>query len=300
MTIAEALAALPPIRAGKAAPHALAERRAMTAESLKSGMWRSAPALAEAKVDEIVLAGHRALAFRATGKPLATVVHLHGGGFRQGAPELIAGYAAMLAAACDVDVVCPAYGLAPERPFPAGLHDALAVVSALIDAGAANLILAGDSAGGGIAASAAAICAAHRVPLAGLVLHSPWLDVTVSSECFERNAATDPLFSRQSAEEAAALYLQGHPATDPLASSLMGDVDGLPPVFLSVGSGEVLACDSWKYKERLEAQGIPVQLCEVDGMEHVAVTRGMELTGSQEVFAATRAFIRGLASLPAR
>jgi acetyl esterase/lipase len=276
---------IPDERPGRPAPPDLAERREMMARMLQAGTWNVKGQRSE------TLAGVRVLRHAPPAARRGRVLHMHGGGFRQGAPEMVAPFAAALAARCGVEVVCPAYRLAPEHPFPAGLDDAYAVALALRAEGDGQLILSGDSAGGGLAAGVAALCVAEGVKLAGLVLLSAWLDVTVTSASYRSNSATDPLFSETSAQEAAELYLQDFPAEHPLASPLFGNLAGYPPTLVSVGAGEVLADDSRTFYERLRAAGAPAELHEIPGMEHVAVTRDMSLPGAAETFAAVVAMI---------
>jgi acetyl esterase/lipase len=210
---------------------------------------------------------------------------------------MVAPFAAALAARCGVSVVCAAYRLAPDHPFPSGLADASAPLLALPDETDLPIILSGDSAGGGLAASLTALSVADARPPAGLIALSPWLDLTVTSPDYETNAATDPLFSRASAEEAAELYLQGFPADHPLVSPLFGPVGGFPPTLVSYGLEEVLADDGRRFHAKLLAAGVASQECAVAGMEHVAVTRNMALTGSAETFAAICAFVDGLTGM---
>jgi acetyl esterase/lipase len=244
--------------------------------------------------EELILGGVRALRFAPPGEPRARVLHLHGGGFRIGAPEFAADFAAALAARCGVTAICPAYRLAPEHPFPAGLADARAVMTALQEAEDSPLILSGDSAGGGLAASLALLASADRRRPAGVVLLSPWLDLTVTAPSYDGNAASDPLFSRASAEPAAELYLQGHPARDPLASPLFGQLAGFPPALVSAGDGEVLVDDARSFHAALRAAGASSRLLVTPNMEHVAVTRGLHVPGAAETLAAVATFIDGL------
>ncbi len=223
--------------------------------------------------------------------PRGTLLHMHGGAFRIGCPEQIAPFALALAQACAVTVICPAYRLAPEYPFPTGLNDGLAVLSALAETATTPLILSGDSAGGGLAASLAALAHQAGIPLSGLALLSPWLELSVTDPAYTTNAATDPLFSAEAAREAAALYLQGHNANDPLASPLLGEVSGYPLTYLNVGTGEVLAGDALRLRDRLEQSGVPVTFNAIEGMQHVAVTRDMGLAGSEETFAELAGFV---------
>lgn len=256
------------------------------AAAAAAGTWRTEPAPEEAR-----LGGVRALRYRPHGQARGRVLHFHGGGYRLGLPEMTGPFAAALAERCGVEVICPQYRLAPEHPFPAGLIDARAVLSALQAESARPILLSGDSAGGGLAAALAALARTDATPPVGLVTLSAWLDLTVSSPCYEANAATDPLFSRASAEEAADLYLQGANAADPLASPALGAVTGYPPTFVSVGEGEVLADDADRFHAALAAAGVAATLCAQPGMEHTAVARSFELTGARETFAALASFI---------
>lgn len=280
---------LPPERPGRPPTPELAVRREGLAKAVAAGTWRTEPA-----AKEMTLGGVRTLCFRPNDAPRATILHLHGGGFRLGCPEMIGPFAAALADRCGVEVVCPAYRLAPEFPLPAGLADARSVLAVLRDRGGGPLILSGDSAGGGLAASLTGLCVAEASSPGGLILLSPWLDLTVTSSCYEANAATDQLFSRASAEEAADLYLQGMTAREPLASPLLGSVAGFPPTFISIGAGEVLADDGRRFHAALRAAGVAADLAVVAGMDHVAVTRGLTLPGAAETFEGMAAFINRL------
>lgn len=280
---------LPPERPGQPAPPDLAARRAGLAGAVANGLWTVDP-----PPGTIAPGGVRVLRFDPPGRPKATVLHLHGGAFRIGCPEQVAPFAAALAARCGVRVLCPAYRLAPEHPFPAALRDGRAVLAALQREGGQRIILSGDSAGGGLAAGLAALARDDAPPPIGLILLSAWLDLTVSAPAYALNAATDPLFSRASAVEAAGLYLQGLAPDHPLASPVLGDVSGFPTAFVSAGAEEVLVDDARRFAARLEAAGVSVRCDIVPGMEHVAVTRGMDLTGAARTFEAVAAFVDSL------
>ena len=272
---------LPPERAGRPLPADLAERRREMAETLASGVYRTDPA-----PREIMLGNRRALRLTPDQPPHGRVFHLHGGGFRNGIPEMEAPYADRLMRACQVEVMLPEYRLASEYPFPAGLNDAwIALRAYAAESPEVPLIVSGQSAGGGLAASLAVLAAHEGLPLAGLVLIAPWVDLTVTAPSYVTNEASDPLFSPESAAIAADLYLQGGDPRHPLASPLFAPFAGLPPTLIAVGSGEVLYDDAVRFDERLRAAGVASELLAVQGMQHVAVTRGADLPGSAETFA---------------
>ncbi|MBV1690493.1 alpha/beta hydrolase [Novosphingobium sp. G106] len=279
---------LPPLRPGRPAPADLAERRGQMQAAVDAGAWKTArPPL------ETTMGGLRTLRFAPDGPPRGYVLMLHGGGFRIGQPEFESLFAEALAARCGVEVVVPQYRLAPEGPFPAGLTDALTALTALrAEIGDARLIVGGDSAGGGLAAGLGVLTAARGGPrIDGLVLLSAWLDLRVSSPCYAGNAASDPMFSKESADVAAELYLQGFDPEHPLASPLLAQIAAYPPTLVSVGKGEVLYDDSLLFHEKLTAAGVSSRLSAIDGMEHVAVIRSLDLTGAAETFEEVVGFV---------
>lgn len=282
--------ALPPERPGRPLPPDLVQRRAEMAEALASGVFAVSPA-----PEERVLGGRRVLRVAPPAEVRGRVFHLHGGGFRNGVPEMEAPYAAALARRCGVEVVLPAYRLAPEHPFPAGLGDAWAALQAYAARGDGSpLIVSGQSAGGGLAAGLAVLAGRAGLRLDALVLIAPWADLTVTAPSYGANAATDPLFSPEAARTAAELYLQGFDPAHPLASPLFaGDFHRFPPTQIVFGAGEVLADDSRALHARLAAAGVRAELVGIDGMEHVAVTRDRSLPGAAEAFEAIAAFIGG-------
>lgn len=283
---------LPAERSGRPAPPDLAARRDQMAAGVAAGAFAT-----RAVPERVRLGGVDALRFPSPATPRGHVLQLHGGAFRIGCPEYAGPFAERLARAAGVTVTLPRYRLAPEAPFPSGLADALAALEALRgEIGAETpLIVLGDSAGGGLAASLGLLCAAGMAPrIDGLVLLSAWLDLTVSASSFTANAASDPLFGAESARIAADLYLQGQDPRHPLASPVLAGealLTGYPPCLVSVGTGEVLLDDALRFHARLRAAGRDSRLLTVDGMDHVAVVRGAALPGSAETFAATVAFV---------
>jgi monoterpene epsilon-lactone hydrolase len=277
---------LPPERVGRAASTELGNRRRALALAIAQGSWRTDPL-----PQEITIGNVRLLQFDPPSTPQGLLIHFHGGAYRIGAPEAVAPFAAALAERSAVRILCPAYRLAPEHPFPAALIDGMTVINGLDDAHELPLLLSGDSAGGGLAAGLAALAISQHCRISGLVLLSAWLDLTVTSESFTTNAATDPLFSSKAASEAAELYLQGVSARHPLASPLFASVADFPPTLMNVGAGEVLAEDSRQLHAKLTAAGIEARLSMIPSMEHVAVTRSLALPGAADTFAAIARFI---------
>lgn len=263
--------------------------REQIAQATMSGLWKT-----ERQPEPVMLGTCEALHFQpATSASRGVLLALHGGGFRQGAPETGSAFNEELVNRCAVSVFSLRYRLAPEFPFPAGLSDAWTALGVLRrQHPGLPLVVCGDSAGGGLAAGLGLLSAAsENPPVDGVVLLSPWLDLTVQTATYEANASSDPLFSRAAAEAAARLYLQGEDARHPLASPLQADLQGYPPTLITVGSGEVLLDDSVQFAAKLRAHGVATKLEIIDGMDHVAVTRNLLLPGAAACFEHVAGFI---------
>lgn len=205
--------------------------------------------------------------------PHATVVWFHGGGYRLGSAEGSKVFASRLAEIASVRIVMVDYRLAPEHPYPAALVDASRVYDEVLAGPAWSSVptfVAGDSAGGGLALALAVAARDAGAPVpAGLVLLSPWADLRNGAESYRSNAATDQLFSHESATEAREMYLQGHDPADPYVSPVLADPVGLPPALILVSTDETLRDDSLAVTTLLARARVAVQLELVPGTPHV-------------------------------
>jgi monoterpene epsilon-lactone hydrolase len=251
------------------------------------------PARDDVKVEEVQLDGIPGL--QCTSNAFSdfspTVVYLHGGGFRIGSPLAYRSFAAHVAAFIGGRVIVPRYRLAPEDHYPAGLEDASRVWRhvAIRPELARRTVVAGDSAGGGLAASVALAHLESGPQPAGVACLSPWVDLTLTSETFESRASTDRLFSLGAALEARSMYLGSRSPEDPLVSPALGDWRGAPPFFVAAGDTEVLLGDSLRLAERITSDGGDVELHVFADMPHIWIvnhpafpeaTRGLELFAS--------------------
>ena len=200
------------------------------------------------------------------------VIYFHGGGYRIASAIAYRAYCSHFAARAGVRVLNVHYRLAPEDPFPAAVDDALSAYRWALDNGtpASRIVLAGDSAGGGL--TAAALVAIRDSGLdapAGGICLSPWVDLTNTNETYTTRAEADKMFSLASATEASGLYLQGQDPKLPLASPAFADLAGLPPLLILVGDAEVLLDDSRKLAAQASAAGVPNELFVYAEMPHV-------------------------------
>lgn len=202
----------------------------------------------------------------------AALLYLHGGGYLIGSPKSHRHMMGALAVDSGLPIFVADYRLAPENPFPAAVDDALAAYKGLIDAGmqASRLAIAGDSAGGGLTLATLLAARDKRLAMpACAVAISPWCDLSQSSEAYRTRAKRDPIVSKDGLNAMASTYLNGADARTPLASPVFGDLNGLPPLLVQVGSEEVLHDDSMTLKARAEAAGVEISLESWGGMIHV-------------------------------
>lgn len=202
--------------------------------------------------------GTRAAAIRLNGVPAerlsvrrsvkdAALLYLHGGGYCVGSPRSHRALAARLAEAVGVVAYVPDYRLAPEHPQPAALEDALATYRALLRSGLepGRILVAGDSAGGGLALALAMALRDTGEPLpAAVAMICPWLDLTLDHAGTRPASNRDPLLTPEAMTVWARAYAGGHNPADPAISPLLGDLDGLPPLILHSAADDPLASDA--------------------------------------------------------
>jgi acetyl esterase/lipase len=224
-----------------------------------------------------------------------TAIYFHGGGYVYTRAADALGAIAAVAKRCGLHMVAPDYRRAPEFSFPAAVDDAVAVYRALLDDGvpSTDIVVAGDSAGGGLAL--ACMLAARRsglpVPAAG-VLFSPWTDLAVEGD--SADAADDPVVNGAGLRVMAAAYLRGADARESLASPLYASNDelaALPPLLIQVGTRESLLDDSRRFVARAMASGADVEYIEYPGVIHMWMVMAPTLPESLAAFDAAAEFL---------
>lgn len=197
------------------------------------------------------------------------ILFLHGGGYCVGSLDSHRPLSATLAKASGLTVFALDYRLAPEHPYPAALNDAVSAYRSLLDEGHERIVLAGDSAGGGLAlATALSLRDAGLPSPAALLLVSPWGDLGCGGATMVSNAAADPMLSQAALQRWAAAYVGRVPTDHPLCSPLFADLKGLPPVILQAGSDEILLDDTLRLEKALQQARVPVTLQVYPGLWH--------------------------------
>ncbi len=227
------------------------------------------------------------------------ILYLHGGGYVAGGLQYAKGFGTTLAVRCGMRVLCAAYRLAPEHPFPAALDDAEDAYGWLLSHGYAptQILLCGESAGGGLCYSLCQRLSARGWSQpAGIIAISPWTDLTASGASYTANERVDPSMTRERLKYYADCYAYGRqsdekklfPKTnpdeeadrtvkaDPRMSPMFGELAGMPPSLIFVGGDEIMLDDARGMHERLLAAGRVSELVITPHMWHGYILYGMK------------------------
>lgn len=222
------------------------------------------------------------------------ILYLHGGGYVGGSIETHRLICGVMAKSTRAKVLLPAYRLAPENPFPAALDDALKVYHWLLAQGykPANIIIAGDSAGGGLSVATVLALRDAKEPLpTAIVCISPWADLTLKGQTHITKAKSEAVLTTDALREGALYYADKERLDHPLISPVYADFHGLPPMLIQVGSEEILLDDATTLAEKARADGVAVELKVWDGLWHVWHAFGNLVPESRRAFEEIGQFI---------
>ena len=205
--------------------------------------------------------------------PKKLIVMCHGGGYISGSLNTHRDMMGRFSLASDVEVLSIDYRLAPETPCPGAIEDVVAVYMALItefDYQSDDLIMLGDSAGGGLVLSSQFDLQKRGISLPRAnVLLSPWLDLTLSRDSAQAMKEKDPALNIEELSLSARYYMNDIPLDSPLGSPIYGDCIGLPPCLIQVGTDEILLDDSLDFAKKARLSGVDVELDVWDDLWHV-------------------------------
>jgi acetyl esterase/lipase len=222
--------------------------------------------------------------------------YLHGGGYVFCSPATHAHLVVHLARTSDARALALDYRLAPEHPFPAALEDAVAGYQWLLDAGFASseVVIAGDSAGGGLALATLLSLRDSGDPLpAGAVLLSPWVDLRARDESITENAPYDYLGGLPDfLDQVARAYAGTDDMSHPLISPLYGNLAGLPPLLVHAGEDEMLHGQVTRLVSKLQEAGVPVTFECWPSVIHVWHAFGRLFPEGEEATTSIARFIR--------
>jgi len=223
------------------------------------------------------------------------LLYLHGGAYVMGNCATHRQLVSYLAKYSGIKALLPEYRLAPEHPFPAAIDDAVGLYRSLLADGytAGNIVIAGDSAGGGLTMATLLSLRDARDPLpAAACLLSPWLDLTATGESMTTRAKKDPWFQPEDMPIVAAYYCREDQLRNPLVSPVFADLSGLPPLYIQVGEDEILLSDSTRAADKVKAAGGEVEIEIWPGMWHVFQAFLVQVPESKKAVKKIGAYVR--------
>jgi monoterpene epsilon-lactone hydrolase len=223
------------------------------------------------------------------------ILYLHGGGYYAGSLTTHQALTSKISMEAGAPLLLVDYRLAPEHPFPAAVEDATCAYRWLLRRGLSpeRIAVAGDSAGGGLTVAAMLELKASGEPLpaAGVCL-SPWFDLAMTGESIRTKASVDRTLRPSDMPFVAWCYLQSADPKAPTASPLYGDLTGLPPILIQVGTDEILLDDSRRFAEKANQMGVSVRLDIWDEMIHVWHAYSRFIPEARNAIAAIGEFLR--------
>lgn len=230
--------------------------------------------------------------FTSTGaKPQRSIIHVHGGGFTSGTGASYGALLGVLAHDAKAEVISCDYRLAPEHPFPAGLHDVHAALDRLIsEEKAATVAVVADSAGSALALAAVSRLPPTRRP-AALVLFSPLTDLETEGGSYDENAESDSLFSLRQLRGVRRAYAPGCDLRDPELSPVFGSLSGMPPTLIFASESEVLRDNAVHLHEALVRAGGRSELRLMAGVPHAWPVFGPSVAEAGKALAEATRFL---------
>ena len=208
------------------------------------------------------------------GTPLENyvILYLHGGAYCIGSSNTHRELAARISKASKIKTLLINYRLAPEHPYPAAIEDVVFTYDWLLKNGflSNNVIIIGDSAGGGLAISALVKLRDLGAPIpAAAVCISPWTDLQLTGDSIQTHTQKDPFLTHQWLQLMARHYAANNDIQTPFISPQNADLSMLPPLLIQVGSDEILLSDSIRLAERAREAGVDSTLDVWENMWHV-------------------------------
>ena len=235
-------------------------------------LCRAFPQNKEVEIRTLRLAGLRAEEIKPQTESTQLIFHIHGGAFFLGSLKTHRAFLTQIAARTQMQVLHVDYPLSPEHQHPEAIDALFDIYTTLLDQGvqSKDIILSGDSCGANLALALALRIQQEKLPqVSGLILLSPFLDLTLTSESLRYNAQHDALLSIETLETGINYYVpKNMDKSDPTISPLFADLTGLPPILVQVGSKEILLDDAQRFKERAEQANVKVDFKIYTGMWH--------------------------------
>lgn len=223
------------------------------------------------------------------------LLHIHGGGYVTGSIASYTRMCILMAQTLKVNVLLPAYRLAPEHPFPAAVDDVLKIYRWLLRQGyqSKDILISGDSAGGGLCVAAVIALRDQGDALpAAVICLSPWADLTLQGQSHVTRFKSEAMLNTETLREWALAYTNKENLGNPLVSPTFADFHDFPPLLIQVSGNEVLLDDAIALAEKAKSAGVDVSLKIWDGLWHVWQIVGDAIPESKMAFEEVGEFIR--------
>lgn len=202
-----------------------------------------------------------------------TLLYLHGGGYTILSAKSHRTLVSKMCQTLEVNGIALDYRLAPEYPYPAALEDTVGMWTYLVEEShlaPESIVLAGDSAGGGLCIALMMRLRDLGMPLPkAAILLSPWTDLTFSTESIHTHARKDPMLTLDFLKEYRQHYIGDGDPANPFVSPLLGNFEGLPPLLIQVGTAEIILDDSLVLGKKARSQGVNVTVEPYPDLPHV-------------------------------
>jgi monoterpene epsilon-lactone hydrolase len=236
-------------------------------------VMRQIPVAGDVRRTDIDLAGVGAVEVSIDGADSSNVIlYFHGGVYVIGSASATVPLVSDLARRANARVVSVDYRLAPEHPYPAAVEDARAAYEALLTQGVepSSIAFSGESAGGGLVVALLLALRDAALPMpSSAFLMSPYADLTLSGSTIVAKQDVDPLFTGETLRRRVGDYVAGANPSEPFISPVFGDLRGLPPMLIQVGSHEILLSDAIRLAGRAAEDDVAIALEVTPGVPHV-------------------------------
>lgn len=267
------------------------QQHALIQDVRKKMQWFAIPPSANAMLEEIQIGNIPGIWVRSNNVAATrTILYLHGGGYATGSSKLYLDLAHRLADACAAQVLLIDYRLAPEHSISCALTDTLTTYEWLLANGTAanSIMLAGDSAGGGLALATLVALRDRSIALPrSAICFSPWTDLCATGKSIKNNYHNDPYIIVP--EKIA--FLSNINKTDPYVSPLYANLQGLPSILIQVGNNEALLDDSRQFAAKAKASGVSLELQIWQEVPHVWQIFAKYLPEGQQAIDAVGKFV---------
>ena len=223
-----------------------------------------------------------------------TLLYAHGGGFSLLSRKTHRQLISSISESAGINCIAVDYPLAPESPFPRAIEKIFDAYKGLLEQiPAESIFIGGDSAGAGLALSLQLKLEKEEITSpAGIILLSPWIDLTCTGKSIKQNSSRDMMLTRSQLRRYRRIYCPPELYSNPLVSPLYGDFKKIPPLLIQVGDSEILLDDARRLEDKLSQKGFDVEIQIWPKTFHVWQFYGNHMKQSRQAISEITKFIK--------